>query len=103
MGTRLALGCFLKGSVMIRFVSSTEPSKAPAELASRWSGPDHPARRGEIVDLAAMVRGNPTYLWAAELVLRKHGRPLRAREIVNYAQEQGLFSDEMHSRTPQKS
>ena len=53
--------------------------------------------------VAAMVRGNPTYLWAAELVLRKHGGPLRAREIVNYAQEQGLFSDEMHSRTPQKS
>jgi predicted NUDIX family phosphoesterase len=50
-----------------------------------------------------MVRGKPTYLWAAEVVLRKHKRPLRAPEIVSYAQEQGLFSGEMHSRTPQKS
>ncbi len=50
-----------------------------------------------------MVRGKPTYLWAAEVVLRKHKRPLRAHEIVSYAQEQGLFSGEMHSRTPQKS
>jgi len=50
-----------------------------------------------------MVRGKPTYLWAAEVVLRKHKRPLRACEIVSYAQEQGLFSEEMHSRTPQKS
>jgi hypothetical protein len=50
-----------------------------------------------------MVRGKPTYLWAAELVLRKHRRPLRAPEIVAYAQEQGLFSSEMYSRTPQKS
>jgi predicted NUDIX family phosphoesterase len=50
-----------------------------------------------------MVRGKPTYLWAAEAVLRKHRRPLRAPEIVSYAQEHGLFSDEMHSRTPQKS
>jgi predicted NUDIX family phosphoesterase len=50
-----------------------------------------------------MVRGTPTYLWAAEVVLRKHKRPLRAAEIVSYAQEQGLFSGEMHSRTPQKS
>jgi predicted NUDIX family phosphoesterase len=50
-----------------------------------------------------MAPGKPTYLWAAELVLRKHRRPLRAPEIVTYAQEQGLFSDEMYSRTPQKS
>src|SRR5258706_8798588 len=50
-----------------------------------------------------MVRGKPTYLWAAEVVLRAHKRPLRAPEIVSYAQEQGLFSGEMHSRTPQKS
>jgi predicted NUDIX family phosphoesterase len=50
-----------------------------------------------------MAPGKPTYLWAAEVVLRKHRRPLRAPEIVSYAQEQGLFSDEMYSRTPQKS
>jgi HB1, ASXL, restriction endonuclease HTH domain len=50
-----------------------------------------------------MVRGKPTYLWAAEVVLRKHKRPLRAPQLVSYAQEQGLFSGEMHSRTPQKS
>jgi hypothetical protein len=50
-----------------------------------------------------MVRGKPTYLWAADTVLRKQKRPLHASEIVSYAQEQGLFSDEMHSRTPQKS
>jgi predicted NUDIX family phosphoesterase len=50
-----------------------------------------------------MVRGKPTYLWAAEAVLRKHRRPLHAPDIVSYAQEQGLFSEEMHSRTPQKS
>src|SRR5262249_52295151 len=52
---------------------------------------------------AFMVRGKPTYLWAAEAVLRKYRRPLHAPEIVSYAQEQGLFSREMHSRTPQKS
>ncbi len=50
-----------------------------------------------------MFRGKPTYLWAAEAVLRKQRRPLHALEIVSYAQEQGLFSDEMHSRAPQKS
>jgi hypothetical protein len=50
-----------------------------------------------------MSRGRPTYLWAAESVLRRHNRPLRASEIVTYAQEQGLFSKEMFSRTPQKS
>jgi len=38
-----------------------------------------------------------------EVVLRKHRRPLARPEIVTYAQEQGLFSDEMYSRTPQKS
>jgi predicted NUDIX family phosphoesterase/dephospho-CoA kinase len=53
--------------------------------------------------IATMASGKPTYLWAAEHVLRKHGHPLRAREIVSYAHEQGLFTDEMHSRTPQKS
>ena len=50
-----------------------------------------------------MVSGRPTYLWAAERILRKQGQPLRVREIVNYAHEEGLFTDEMHSRTPQKS
>lgn len=50
-----------------------------------------------------MVLGSPTYLWAAELVLRRHKRPLRAHEIVSYAQDLGLFSEGMHSRTPQKS
>ncbi len=50
-----------------------------------------------------MVNGKLTYLWAAERVLRKHGQPLRVREIVDYAHEEGLFTDEMHSRTPKKS
>jgi predicted NUDIX family phosphoesterase/dephospho-CoA kinase len=44
-----------------------------------------------------------TYLWVAETVLRKHGRPLRARELVNYGLEDQLFSDKELSRTPQKS
>ena len=50
-----------------------------------------------------MAPGSPTYLWAAELVLRRHRRPLRVHEIVSYAQDLGLFSEGMHSRTPQKS
>lgn len=50
-----------------------------------------------------MARGSPTYLWAAENVLRRHRRPLRVHEIVSYAQDLGLFSEGMHSRTPQKS
>lgn len=44
-----------------------------------------------------------TYLWVAETVLRKHGRPLKAREIVNYGIEDGLFADRELSKTPQKS
>ena len=44
-----------------------------------------------------------TYLWVAETVLRKHRRPLRARELVNYGLEDALFSDQELSRTPQKS
>ncbi len=44
-----------------------------------------------------------TYLWVAATVLRKHQRPLRARELVNYGLEDGLFSDRELSRTPQKS
>lgn len=44
-----------------------------------------------------------TYLWVAETVLRKHRRPLRARELVNYGLEDQLFSDQELSRTPQKS
>lgn len=46
---------------------------------------------------------NATYLWVAETVLRKHKRPLRARDLVNYGLEDGLFSDRELSRTPQKS
>src|SRR5262249_45937994 len=67
----------------------------PEYLTKIW--PEVPGSR------VIMVRGNPTYLWAAEVVLRKHKRPLRATEIASYAQEQGLFSGKMHSRTPQKS
>lgn len=44
-----------------------------------------------------------TYLWVAETLLRKHQRPMRARELVTYGLEDGLFSDKDLSRTPQKS
>lgn len=44
-----------------------------------------------------------TYLWVAETVLRKHHRPLKAREIVNFGIEDGLFADREISKTPQKS
>ena len=44
-----------------------------------------------------------TYLWVAETVLRKHGRPLKAREIVSYGIDDGLFADRELSKTPQKS
>lgn len=44
-----------------------------------------------------------TYLWVAETVLRKHRRPLNARELVNYGLEDGLFPSEGLSHTPQKS
>jgi predicted NUDIX family phosphoesterase/dephospho-CoA kinase len=46
---------------------------------------------------------NVTYLWVAETVLKKHGRPLKVREIVNFGLEDGLFPDQELSRTPQKS
>jgi predicted NUDIX family phosphoesterase/dephospho-CoA kinase len=46
---------------------------------------------------------NATYLWVAETVLRKHGRPLKAREIVSFGIEDGLFADRELSKTPQKS
>jgi hypothetical protein len=47
--------------------------------------PTHPCpkRFGGVHDCAAMVNGKLTYLWAAERVLRKHGQPLRVREIVD--------------------
>ncbi len=44
-----------------------------------------------------------TYLWAAEQIIRRHARPLSAAEIITLAQESDLFSDNMNSRTPQKS
>ncbi|WP_172788252.1 MULTISPECIES: HTH domain-containing protein [Bradyrhizobium] len=44
-----------------------------------------------------------TYLWVAETILRKYGRALRARQIVTYGMEEGLFGDAELSRTPQKS
>lgn len=44
-----------------------------------------------------------TYLWVAEQVLRKHGRPLNARALVNYGLEDGLFPATGLSHTPQKS
>jgi predicted NUDIX family phosphoesterase len=44
-----------------------------------------------------------TYLWVAEAVLRKHKRPLKARELVNYGLEDGLFPAVGLSQTPQKS
>lgn len=49
------------------------------------------------------VLEDATYLWVAETVLRKHGRPLSARELVNYGLEDGLFPNRGLSRTPQKS
>src|SRR3982750_1594040 len=77
------------------------PHQPPTSVA----GPDaaaFPDARSPWLEGSRPIFG-PQSLWAAELVLQKHRRPLRAREIVTYAQEQGLFSDEMHSRTPQKS
>lgn len=44
-----------------------------------------------------------TYLWVAETVLRRHRRPLTARQLVTYGIEDGLFADMDLSRTPQKS
>jgi predicted NUDIX family phosphoesterase/dephospho-CoA kinase len=44
-----------------------------------------------------------TYLWVAETVLRKHRRPLKAREIVSFGIDDGLFADREISKTPQKS
>jgi len=50
-----------------------------------------------------MAQSKPTYLWVAEEILRKLERPLRAKDLVSYAQQDGLFSEEMYSSTPQKS
>jgi predicted NUDIX family phosphoesterase len=50
-----------------------------------------------------MPPGRPTYLWVAQTVLQAHKQPLRAAQIVTFAQNDGLFSDEMFSKTPQKS
>ena len=47
--------------------------------------------------------GPITYLWAAEHVLRTQRRPMRVKDIVSIAQEEGLFSSAMYSSTPQKS
>lgn len=44
-----------------------------------------------------------TYLWVAETVLRKHKRPLTARELVDYGLEDELFPAIGLSHTPQKS
>lgn len=44
-----------------------------------------------------------TYLWVAETVLRKHKRPLTARELVDYGLEDELFPASGLSNTPQKS
>lgn len=44
-----------------------------------------------------------TYLWVAETVLRRHQRPLNARQIVTLGLDDGLFADQDISRTPQKS
>ena len=44
-----------------------------------------------------------TYLWVAETVLRKHKRPLTARELVDYGLEDDLFPAAGLSKTPQKS
>jgi predicted NUDIX family phosphoesterase/dephospho-CoA kinase len=44
-----------------------------------------------------------TYLWVAETVLRRHRRPLTARQIVTFGLDDGLFADKDISRTPQKS
>ncbi|WP_157888376.1 HTH domain-containing protein [Neptunicoccus sediminis] len=49
------------------------------------------------------MTGKPTYLWAAEQIIREQKRPMRVQDIIAQAQEAGLFSDDMFSRTPQKS
>ncbi|WP_409565021.1 winged helix-turn-helix domain-containing protein [Methylobacterium sp. J-090] len=53
--------------------------------------------------MADRVREQTTYLWVAETILRKHRRPLRARQIVNFGLDDGLFADIDLSKTPQKS
>jgi predicted NUDIX family phosphoesterase/dephospho-CoA kinase len=47
--------------------------------------------------------GDATYLWVAETVLRKVGRPLRAGELVARGLDDQLFDDQDISKTPQKS
>lgn len=47
--------------------------------------------------------GEATYLWVAETVLRKVGRPLRAGELVARGLDDQLFDDQDISKTPQKS
>lgn len=44
-----------------------------------------------------------TYLWVAETVLRRHHRPLTAKQIVTFGIDDGLFADHDISKTPQKS
>ena len=44
-----------------------------------------------------------TYLWIAETVIRKHQRALKARTIVSFGLDDGLFGDLDISKTPQKS
>ena len=53
--------------------------------------------------LEEFLTGKPTYLWAAERIIREQNRPMRVQDIIAQAQETGLFSNEMFSRTPQKS
>jgi predicted NUDIX family phosphoesterase len=47
--------------------------------------------------------GEATYLWVAETILRKVGRPLRAAELVARGLDDQLFDDQEISKTPQKS
>ncbi len=50
-----------------------------------------------------MSRSDSTFLWAAEAVLKKYQRPMSAGELVEYALENGFFSDKLFGLTPERS
>jgi hypothetical protein len=43
------------------------------------------------------------YLWAAQRILAKHRRPMRVREILELAYEDGFFADNIQGATPHKT
>lgn len=69
-----------------------------SSLVSECSAPSRREKSETLVDT-----GEATYLWVAETVLRRVGRPLRARELVARGLDDQLFDDRDISMTPQKS